>query len=105
MINPDVYDIAFDGIPSGNILYGSDMHVLFWHGKREWNAKNYYNITREEYSWNTNRRPPEEEARYTIFLYEQMKSILDALERHGFTEEQKHDIFGNNARRALAIMR
>jgi len=103
VINPDVYDIAFGAIPAGNILYGSDMHVLFWHGKREWDKKNYYNITREEYSWNKNRRSPEEEAGYTIFLYEQMKSMLDALEKHGLTEEQKYDVFGKNAKRALRI--
>jgi len=105
VINPDVYDVAFDSIPSGNILYGSDMHVLFWHGKREWDRKNYYNITREEYSWNTNRRSPEEEAGYTLFLYEQMKAILDAMEKHGFSQSQKSDIFGDNAMRALAVKR
>ena len=104
VINPEVYDIAFDAIPAGNILYGSDMHVLFWHGKREWDVKNYYNITREEYSWNKDRRSPEEEAEYTLFLYEQMKAILDAIEKHGLTEEQKYDIFGNNAQRALKII-
>ena len=104
MINPEVYDVAFDSIPAEKILYGSDMHVLFWHGKREWDEKNYYNITRENYSWNTNRRSPEEEAAYTLFLYEQMKSILDAIDKHGFSESEKRDVFGLNARRALKIL-
>ena len=104
VINPEVYDVAFDSIPAEKILYGSDMHVLFWHGKREWDEKNYYNITRENYSWNTNRRSPKEEAAYTLFLYEQMKSILDAIDKHGLSESEKRYVFGLNARRALKIL-
>ena len=103
VINPAVYDIAFERIPAGNILYGSDMHVLLWHGKREWTEKSYKNLTRENYTWNTDRRPPDEEATYTLFLYEQMKSILDAVDRHTLTDRQKRDIFGANARRALGV--
>ena len=103
VVNPDVYDMAFEKIPLQNILYGSDMHVLLWHGKREWDERNYYNFTREDFSWNTNRKSPEEEAAYTIFLYEQMKSILDALSRHDLSEEQQRGIFGDNALVALRI--
>ena len=103
VINPDVYDIAFDAIPTGNILFGSDMHVLMWHGKREWTEKDYKNLTREDFSWNVDRRSPEEEAEYTIFLYEQMRAILDAIDRHGLSEKQKYGIFGGNAKRALGL--
>ncbi|MBN1292781.1 MAG: amidohydrolase family protein [Candidatus Latescibacteria bacterium] len=103
VVNPDVYDMAFAKIPLQNILYGSDMHVLLWHGKREWDERNYYNFTRENFSWNTNRKSPEEEAAYTIFLYEQMKSILDAMDRHGLSESQKIGIFGENTKYALRI--
>ncbi len=103
VVNPDVYDIAFTKIPVENILHGSDMHVLMWHGKREWTEKSYKNLTREDFSWNTDRRAPEEEAEYTIFLYEQMRAILDAIDRHGLSENQKYNIFGRNARRALGL--
>ena len=103
VINPEVYDIAFDNIPADTILYGSDMHVLLWHGKREWTKKRYINLAREDFTWNTDRRAPEEEAAYTLFLYEQMKSMLDAAERHALSDGHIRGIFGNNARRVLGL--
>lgn len=103
VVNPEVYDLAFTEIPLENILYGSDMHVLLWHGKRRWEEKKYYNLCREEFSWNKERRPPEEEAGYTLFLYEQVRSILDTMDKHKLSEIQKSGIFGNNARRALGL--
>ena len=104
VVNPEVYDIAFDSIPVDNILYGSDMHVLLWHGKREWTERGYKNLAREDFMWNTDRRSAEEEAKYTLFLYEQMRSMLDAADRHGLTAMQKDNVFGGNARRALKLL-
>ncbi len=103
VINPAVYDIALTEIPAENIIYGTDMHVLLWHGKREWTERSYINFTRENFSWNTNRKSPEEEEQYTLFLYEQMKSILDAIDRHGLSVGHKNDIFLGNAHRALGM--
>jgi predicted TIM-barrel fold metal-dependent hydrolase len=103
VINPTVYNVAFNGIPSERILYGSDMPILFWHGRREWTERTYHNLCREDYSWNTDRRPPEEEASYTLFLYEQMRAILDAIDRHALDERQKQGIFVENAQRALNL--
>ena len=105
VINPAVYDVAFTRIPPERILYGSDMPILFWHGRREWTERSYHNLCRESFTWNKHRRPPEEEATYTIFLYEQMRAILDGIERHGLGEAQKQGIFGENARRALKLGR
>lgn len=103
VINPDVYDLAFSHIPIANILYGSDMPILLWHGKQEWTEREYRNRCREPFTWNRDRRSPEEEVRYTFFLYEQMRSILDALERNGFSEEDKAGVFSVNARKALRL--
>lgn len=101
VINPAVYDLAFSEIPAEAILYGSDMPILFWHGRREWREREYHNLCREDFSWNTDRRAPEEEAQYTLFLYEQMRVILDAMDHHGFTAHQKQGVFGENAKRVL----
>jgi predicted TIM-barrel fold metal-dependent hydrolase len=105
VINPDVYDLAFSRIPAEQILYGSDMPILFWHGRREWAERAYHNLCREDFSWNQERRSPEEEAGYTLFLYEQMRVILDAFDRHGLTEKDKMGIWGENAKNALKIER
>lgn len=103
VINPEVYDLAFDRIPIANILYGSDMPILLWHGKREWTEREYINLCREPFNWNQNRRPKDEEATYTFFLYEQMRSILDALDRNGFQEQDKAGVFELNAKQALRL--
>jgi len=103
VINPAVYDLAFSRIPITRILYGSDMPILLWHGKRVWTERKYTNLCREPFTWNQERRSPEEEARYTFFLYEQMRSILDALDRNGFSEEDKAGVFAANAKKALRL--
>ncbi|MDK1032305.1 MAG: amidohydrolase family protein [Planctomycetia bacterium] len=103
VINPAVYDVAFSRIPAERILYGSDMPILFWHGRREWSKREYHNLCREDFSWNTRRRSTEDEATYTLFLYEQMRAILDAVDRHGFGEADKISIFGAGARKALGL--
>jgi predicted TIM-barrel fold metal-dependent hydrolase len=102
VLNPAVYDIAFSCIDPYTILFGSDMPIFFWHGKREWTETTYTNLTREQFSWNLHHRDPAEEAGYTLFLYEQAKAILDAMERHGFTDSQKQAVFHDNARRILS---
>ena len=101
VINPEVYDIAFGRIDPSRILFGTDMPTFFWHGRREWTETAYLNLTREPFSWNRNRRDPAEEASYTLFLYEQAKAILDAMDRHGFSDNQKRAVFHDNAARIL----
>jgi len=103
VVNPAVYDVAFSTIPLERILYGSDMPILFWHGRQEWTERTYRNLCREDYSWNKERRPPQEEARYTIFLYEQMRTLLDSIDRHGLTEAEKRGVMGDNARRVFGL--
>ena len=103
VINPELYDVAFSRIPPEVILYGSDMPITLWHEKREWTEKSYINLCRENFSWNKNRKTPEEEEKYTIFLYEEFRAILDAIDRHGFSKDQKQGIFSENARLVLGI--
>jgi predicted TIM-barrel fold metal-dependent hydrolase len=103
VINPRVYDVAFDRIDHRRILYGSDMPIVFWHGRREWTETAYINLSSEDYSWNTNRRDPEIEKTYTIYLYEEVRAILDGAEQNGLSREQQEDIFRLNATRALGL--
>jgi predicted TIM-barrel fold metal-dependent hydrolase len=103
VINPATYELAFDRLDPERILFGTDMPILFWHGRRTWTEREYRNLCREPFSWNTQREPPEVEATYTLFLYEQMRSLLDAVDRHRLTPVQKEGVFWSNARRALKL--
>ncbi len=103
VLNPAVYDIALTQIDSKQILFGTDMPITLFHGKREWTDRTYINLSSEDFSWNTDRRSPEEESRYTLFIYEQVRAMLDAMERHGLSDEQKQEIFFRNAEYVLKV--
>jgi len=103
VINPDVYTIALDNIPPENILFGSDMPITLWHGTREWTKTEYTNICRENFSWKTRHLPADIESKYVIFLYEEVRSILDALERHYPGGKETELIFFQNAERILEL--
>lgn len=103
VINPDVYTVAFDNIPPENILYGSDMPITLWHGKREWTRTGYTNICREEFSWKKRHMSVEIESKYVIFLYEEVRAILDALDRHYPGGEEKELLFFRNAERISGL--
>jgi predicted TIM-barrel fold metal-dependent hydrolase len=101
VINPATYDLAFSRIDPERILFGTDMPILLWHGRRTWTEREYRNLCREEFSWNRQHEPVETEARYTLFVYEQMKSILDAMDRHRFDAGCRRAVFWDNADRIL----
>ena len=101
VLNPEVYDIAFTQLDPEQILFGTDMPITLFHGKREWTDRTYINLSSEDFSWNTDRRSTEEEAAYTLFIYEQLRTILDAIERNGLGREMKECIFFRNAERLL----
>lgn len=103
VLNPATYELAFDRLDPARILYGTDMPILFWHGRRSWTEREYRNLCREPFSWNRQRESPEVEAAYTLFLYEQMRVLLEACDRHRFTPEQRDGLFWSNARRALKL--
>lgn len=93
VLNPKVYEIAFDRLDYRRILFGTDLPIFLWHGKREWDEKGYHNLCREDFSWN--KHPyPQEEAQYTFFLYEQLNNMLNLI---GKDDTVLQHIFSRNA--------
>lgn len=103
VINPAVYKIAFEQIQYQHILFGTDAPILYWHGKRTWTERGYQNYCRENYDWNRHLEGFVAEKKYTFILYEQLKSILDAMDQACFGCEEKQGVFANNARNILHI--
>jgi predicted TIM-barrel fold metal-dependent hydrolase len=101
VINPETYNLAFSRIRPERILFGTDMPILFWHGRRTWTETGYRNLCREEFSWNTQHEPAEVEVEYTLFLYEQMRAILDTMDQHRFKVSKRTAVFCDNAERIL----
>ncbi|MGD9495395.1 MAG: amidohydrolase family protein [Armatimonadota bacterium] len=98
VLNPAVHALAFDRFGPERIMWGSDQPVFYMRGRRRWEGDRYINLTSGDYSWNTNRQPPEVEATYTLSLYEAMAAVLDTLLALGFGEAEIEAVFHGNAR-------
>lgn len=82
-LNADVFAYAIETVGPDRILFGSDLPVTLMRGVREHVGEDYINYTDAPYSWNTNRKSPEEEAAYTYFLYEELRALIEAVRRTG----------------------
>lgn len=83
VLNPAVLRYMLDNVSHDRIMYGTDLPVFLWHGRRRWTDNDYFNLAREDFAWNTHSEGREAEAGYTFFLYEQLKNILDAADEYG----------------------
>lgn len=77
VLNPVVLRYMLENVPHDRIMYGTDLPVFLWHGRRRWTDDDYYNLAREDFPWNTHYEGKAAEEGYTFFLYEQLKNILD----------------------------
>lgn len=102
-LNADVFAFALELLGPERILYGSDLPITLMRGIREHVGEKYINFTDGDYSWNTNRKPPEVEADYTYFLYQEIRAIIDAVERTGLGREAIDRIMYSNAASLLSI--
>ncbi len=93
VLNPSVYKLAFRHLDFRRILFGTDLPIMLWHGKREWDESGYHNLCRENFSWNKHKYP-EQENQYTFFIYEQMNNILDII---GDNTMIRNAVFHDNA--------
>lgn len=100
VLNPAVLEYVLEKYPQDKIMYGTDLPVFLWHGKRRWTETTYTNMPREDFPFNKHIEGAEKEAKYTFFLYEQLKNILDTTYEAG-GKKLAEDVFYNNAERIL----
>ncbi len=96
VLNPQVLRYMLGHVDHHRIIYGTDLPVFLWHGRRRWTDDAYYNLAREDFAWNTHYEGKEKEADYTFFLYEQLKNILDIADEFG-GKSVAEKIFYSNA--------
>jgi uncharacterized protein len=96
-LNTEVFEFALKTLGPERILYGSDLPITLMRGVREHVGDAYFNYTDADYSWNSKRKSPEEEAEYTFFLYEELLALIGAVERLGMGAEEMHKIMFGNA--------
>lgn len=101
VLNPSVMALALDRLGPERLMFGSDFPILYMRGRRRWQGDQYLNLTSSDYSWNTNRQPPEVEAGYTLYIYESMAALVDTCLQLGFGTEEMEALFYGNARRLM----
>ena len=83
VVNPKVITYMLENVPHNQIMYGTDLPVFLFHGRRRWTDDKYFNLAREDFQWNKHEEGREAEEKYTFFLYEQLKNILDCCDAFG----------------------
>ena len=101
VLNPEVLRRVFDRLPHDQIFYGTDLPVFLWHGRRRWTDTEYFNLCREDFWWNKHEEGAETEAKYTFFLYEQLRNLLDVTDEFE-GQALREKIFYENANRLVS---
>ena len=96
VLNPQVHQMALERLSIRQILFGTDLPIMLWHGRRRWTETEYINLCREHFNWNKHLEP-EAEAGYTLFVYEQIKAMLDTLAAARDPQQAIQAVFHDNA--------
>ncbi len=100
-LNADVFQLTMETMGPDRMLFGTDLPLMMMRGCRDHLGADYVNYTNGPYSWNTNRKSPEEEARYTYYVYEQLRALIKAAKNAGLDKPAFHKILYHNAAKLL----
>lgn len=98
-VNQDVIEYALEIVGPDRILYGTDIPVMLMRGVREHVGERYIDFTDGPYSWNTNRKSPDEESSYTFYVYEQIRALIQAARRLGYSKDLIEQVMYTNGTR------
>lgn len=102
VLNPASHGVALQHLGPQRILYGTDNPIFYMRGRRQYQDRTYLNRTNHPFHFNKDREPPEVEAAYTLFMYEDLRAIKQACEELGIVERRQIEaIFHDNAARLI----
>lgn len=102
-LNSDVFLHVLETVGPDRLLFGSDLPITMMRGKREHIGDECVSYTSGEYSWDTDRRTPEEEAGYTFFVCESLRALISAVSRSGMGHDVVNRIMFGNASDLLGL--
>lgn len=100
-LNGEVFQYALETIGPDRLLFGSDLPITMMRGYREHTGEKYINYTDGNYSWNTNRKSPGQEANYTFYVYEELRALIGAVKRAGMGKAEFEKIMYSNVVKLL----
>lgn len=102
VINPEAHTEALKLIGRDRLIYGSDNPIFYMRGRRQIHGLKYVNRTSYPFYFNKEREPEEVEMRYTLMMYEDIKSVLSACDACGCGDaESIEKIFYSNAKKLM----
>ncbi len=99
VLNPDTYRIALTHLGPERVMWGTDNPIFCMRGRRQWHGRTYVNRTNYAFFFNKEREAPEIEAAYTLYTYEELKTIKDVFIELGLSDAQKELFFHGTANR------
>ena len=103
VLNPACHRVALQHLGPRRIVYGSDNPIMYMRGRRQYQGRAYMNRTSHPFHFNRDREAPEVEARYTLFMYEDLRAIKQACTDLGIVaREEIEAIFHSNAAKLIA---
>lgn len=105
-LNADVLALAMELLGPERLVYGSDLPIALMRGMRRHEGESYINYSDGDYRWNTpeKRQPPEVEAEYTLYIYEELRAFKAAAERMGWGPAEVRMVMNGNARRLVGAV-
>lgn len=104
VLNPDVLEVALKSFGPERVLFGSESPQMYMRGRQQWSGETCVNHTSYPFFFNTEREPPEVEARYTLYLYEALRALKQACERLVLDRSAVEAIFHANAQRLIELV-
>jgi hypothetical protein len=102
VLNPASHRVALECLGPERVLYGTDNPILYMRGHRQYRERAYVNRTNYPFYFNQEREPPEVEARYTLYMYEDLRALRQACADLGLSEPRhRAAIFHDNAARLI----
>jgi predicted TIM-barrel fold metal-dependent hydrolase len=102
VLNPASHRVALQHLGPSRILYGTDNPIFYMRGRRQYRDRTYINRTSHPFHFNQHREAPEIEARYTLYMYEDLRAIRQASDELGITDPRSIEaIFHDNAARLI----
>lgn len=102
VINADVLRLALATFGPRRLLYGTDNPVFYMRGRRQFSGRAYFNRTNYPFHFNQQREAPEIEAKYTLYLYEDLLALKTACTELGWSRGDIAALFSGNAERLIA---
>jgi hypothetical protein len=101
VLHPEVHTLALKVFGAGRVLFGSENPRMYMRGRPQWAGEACRNHTSYPFFFNTERKPPDVEACYTLYVYEALRALKQGCEALALDRYAVEAVFHANAQRLV----